>query len=96
MNFILTRRGLAFVGLVCLPGGAAMAAAPDGGGATTHCPCDSAAAPTAATAKHAINTKGTGGTRVAEPAVVPLQQVAPAASSAGGTTKRPGHVTINR
>lgn len=94
MNFILTRCGLAFVGLVAWwAGGAALAASPRQADATTHCPCDGAAA------KHAIHTKGTGSNRVAEPTATPVQQVAPAASGAGGatgTTKRPGHVSILR
>lgn len=62
-------------------------------------PCDCDGAAPAATAKHAIHTKGTGSNRVAEPTATPVQQVAPAASGAGGatgTTKRPGHVSILR
>lgn len=90
-----------------LASAAALAAAPQQTNGAA-CPCDSptsqgGAAGTTSTgpgsgvaSKHAIYTKGTGNNRVAGPTLAPLQQVAPAASSSGGTTKRPGHVTINR
>ena len=80
-------------GLLAGLSGAAWAQAP--AGEAPPCNCDSAVAP-AATAKHSINSKGTGNNRVAEPTTTPVQQAAPAASGSGGTTKRPGHVTINR
>lgn len=97
MNFILVRRSLAFVGLAFWAAGAALAAAPGPAAATTPCPCDEAA-PTAATAKHAINTKGTGtrNSRVAGATATPVPPATPAASSAEGWPKKSGHVTLNR
>lgn len=83
------------VGLLASLSGTAWAQAP--AGAAPPCNCD-AAAPTAAAAKHAINTKGTGGNngRVTGPTSKPVQPVAPAASSADGWPKKSGHVTLNR
>jgi hypothetical protein len=84
------------VGLVCLGGGVALAATPGQAGATTHCPCGSAAALAAATAKHAINTKGTGGIgiNVAASTTNPLT-VGSSSSNGNGAYLAPAGVWVN-